>query len=105
MSDFYHLTESKEVVPCSAEQYMLDREAGIRRVGKDIINGHYVSTVFLGTDHDFFGQGVPLVFETMVFEDDKIGCQIYMDRYSTWDEALAGHNKAIAWVLGGCLDE
>ena len=28
----------------------------------------HVSTVFLGPDHNFFGKGPPLVFETMVFE-------------------------------------
>lgn len=49
-----------------------------------------VSTVFLGLDHSF-GDGEPLLFETMIFggEHDQ-----YQDRYSTWDEAVEGHKKA-----------
>jgi hypothetical protein len=50
----------------------------------------YVSTVFLGLDHSF-GEGPPQLFETMIFggEHDE-----YQERYSTWDEAEAGHKKA-----------
>jgi hypothetical protein len=29
----------------------------------------------------------------------------YCERYSTWDEALEGHNKAIEWVKDGCKDD
>jgi hypothetical protein len=50
-----------------------------------------VSTVFLGLDHQF-GDGPPLLFETMIFggtEDE------YCERYSTWEEAEAGHKKAV----------
>jgi hypothetical protein len=49
-----------------------------------------VSTVFLGLNHQW-GDGPPLVFETMIFggEHDQ-----YQERYSTWDEAEAGHRKA-----------
>ena len=51
-----------------------------------------VSTVFLGLDHNHSGTGKPLLFETMVFggEHDED-----MDRYSTWDEAVAGHKKMV----------
>jgi hypothetical protein len=53
-----------------------------------------VSTVFLGLDHSF-GDGEPLLFETMIFggEHDQ-----YQDRYSTWDEAVEGHKKACELV-------
>lgn len=54
-----------------------------------------VSTVFLGIDHGF-GSDKPVLFETMVFggEHDQ-----YQDRYSTWDEAEAGHQKAIEMIF------
>lgn len=48
-----------------------------------------VSTVFLGLDMSF-GDGDPLLFETMVFNgplDNE------MDRYSSWVEAEAGHES------------
>lgn len=55
-----------------------------------------VSTVFLGLDHSF-GFGPPLIFETMIF--GKGGwCDEYCDRYSTWQEAEAGHRKACMTV-------
>ena len=58
----------------------------------DLPNDVYVSTVFLGIDHGFLGQGEPILFETMIFggEHDQ-----YQDRYTTWDEAEKGHEKAI----------
>ena len=50
-----------------------------------------VSTVFLGLDHSFGGPR-PILFETMAFVDNKdVGCE----RYSTWAEAKAGHQR---WV-------
>ena len=51
-----------------------------------------VSTVFLGLDHNHAGNGEPVLFETMVFggENDQD-----MDRYSTWEEAVAGHKKMV----------
>jgi len=51
-----------------------------------------ISTVFLGLDHNFDDNGPPLVFETMIF--GGIHDQ-YQDRYSTFEEALAGHETAL----------
>lgn len=65
-----------------------------RRVAKDIINGVKISTIFLGIDHNF-GEGKPLLFETMIFggKHDQ-----YQERYPNWNEALAGHKKAVELV-------
>jgi hypothetical protein len=55
-------------------------------------NGLFVSTVWIGLDHRF-GDGPPLIFETMVF--DRIGDRgadgLEMNRYSTLAEAECGH--------------
>ena len=56
--------------------------------------GVEVSTVFLGLDHQF-SNGAPLLFETMVFRN---GDGQDMDRYSTWDEAVAGHEAMVKSV-------
>jgi len=60
-----------------------------RIVAKTVLpNGIRVSTVCLGADHAF-GGGPPLIFESMSFGDadhDEM-----CERYSTWDEAVAGH--------------
>ncbi len=54
-----------------------------------------ISTVFLGIDHDFGGSGPPILFETMIFggEHDE-----YQERYTTWDQAEAGHKRAVEMV-------
>jgi hypothetical protein len=51
-----------------------------------------VSTVFLGLDHRHDGQGPPLLFETLIFGGPLNG---EMWRYSTWDDAEAGHAMAV----------
>ena len=75
-----------------------------RQVGSDIVGTILLSTVFLGLDHQF-GDGPPMLFETMAFdESDKqtvtMGDQSFhftadiphiFDRYSTWEEAELGH--------------
>lgn len=54
-----------------------------------------VSTVFLGIDHNFGGEGLPILFETMVFGGPLDQEQV---RYSTWNEAEAGHKAIVKRV-------
>lgn len=70
-----------------------------RRVAETTIGTLWVSTVFLGLDHNF-GEGPPLLFESMAFPDrDKDGYQDEMqERYYTWDEAIAGHKAMVEAV-------
>lgn len=50
-----------------------------------------VSTVFLGLDHGW-GRGAPEIFETMIFGGKHSeSCW----RYSTREEAIAGHRVAL----------
>jgi len=63
-----------------------------RVVAKTTLAGCDVSTVFIGLDHRFTGDGPPLVFETMVFGGPFDQEQ---ERYSTWDEAVAGHARMV----------
>jgi hypothetical protein len=72
-------------------------------VGDTEINGCRVSTVWLGTDHNFWLEGPPLVFETMVFQPR--GHDIYLERYTTWEQAEEGHQRAIQWVKDGCKED
>ena len=58
-------------------------------VAQDRIGDLFVSTVFLGVNHAFL-PGPPMIFETMIFEGDRAGD---LWRYSTWDEAEAGHRR------------
>jgi hypothetical protein len=57
-----------------------------------------VSTVFLGFDCSWFADP-PLVFETLIsgFGPSKSGQSMHR-RYSTWDEAAAGHVESFKYV-------
>ena len=52
--------------------------------------GVQVSTVFLGIDHNWTGQGRPILFETMVFGGGEVWEDV-QQRYRTWQEAQEGH--------------
>jgi hypothetical protein len=58
-------------------------------------DGSELSTVFLGIDHNFFGDP-PILFESMLFsatKDDAFGTDMQQDRYATWTEAMEGHER------------
>jgi hypothetical protein len=54
-----------------------------------------ISTVFLGLDHQFFLDGPPMLFETMVFWNGKGDEQ---ERCSTWMQAEMQHDAMVAHV-------
>lgn len=88
----YYKLEGKKAVPCKdVTEWALWNQKADRTVKKDTINGCDVSTVFLGLCHQF-GDGPPLIFETMIFGGPH---DQYQDRCSTWEQALSMHQKAI----------
>jgi hypothetical protein len=66
-------------------------EPDYARIGDTMVGRVRVSTVWLGLDHHF-GDGPPIIFETMVFGgvDDQA-----QERYCTEAEAIVGHEH---WV-------
>jgi hypothetical protein len=66
-----------------------------RHVADDMVGLVRVSTVWLGLDHNWSGQGPPLIFETMVFggvmDEDQW-------RYPTEAAALSGHDRVVTQV-------
>lgn len=58
-----------------------------RRVARTKIGSCLISTVWLGIDH---GYEEPLIFETMVFPESE-----EQHRYTTEEEALAGHQRIV----------
>ena len=65
-----------------------------RHVKDETIGESRISTVFLGLDHQF-GDGPPLIFETMVFGGPL---DMEQERYATWEEAEIGHMAMVARV-------
>ena len=66
-------------------------ENGRRVARTEVSKDCYVSTVFLGIDHQF-GEGPPILYETLVFggPEDQL-----MFRYSTREEAEEGHANTV----------
>jgi hypothetical protein len=91
----YYILDRHNAVRCDAmtwaswfETHQKDRRVAATEITPDV----HVSTVFLGLDHAL-GIGPPQIFETMIFGGVHNGDQW---RYSTWDEAIAGHEAAVA---------
>jgi len=81
--------------PCTYEDWAAAwRDPAQKIVKQDTVcDGLYdVSTVYTGTDHGW-GEGRPLIFETMIFGSGPLGDERW--HYSTREEALAGHAEAI----------
>lgn len=68
-----------------------DRRVAVTHIGA----GVKVSTVFLGIDHRF-GDGPPILFETMVFGGPLDGTE---QRYATWEEAVVGHQRVVSATM------
>ena len=69
-------------------------ESADRRVKLTEQGDVWVSTVFLGLDHGFGDELI--LFETMAFVGRE---NVDMDRYTTWAEAEAGHDRMVAKVF------
>lgn len=96
----YILDENKQVVRTdilTSALWGMDHSKSI--VGQDQVGPYYVSTVFLGIDHDLLrmmrrdtpADYKPLVFETMVFSSRGGENARVCDRYRDWDAAAQGH--------------
>lgn len=73
------------------EQSLASGDDVYRVARTDLGDGRYVSTVFLGLDHQWQPDLPPLLFETMVFPE----CDV-CERCSTWEQAIAQHDQVAA---------
>lgn len=76
----------------------LDKWRTAQRVGRTRIGDRFtVSTVWLSIDHRF-GDGPPLIFETMVFGEPY---DQELQRYSSEEEAMRGHLAVVERLRSG----
>ena len=77
-----------------------------RRVKESQVGTYWVSTVWIGMDYGYSG-GEPLIFESMVFANSNAegikGDDVYIDRYSTLEQAERGHDKVVELLTAGTL--
>lgn len=74
--------------PCTFAEWLQTGDERKILARTTLADGSLVSTVWRGIDHNFSGDGPPMIFETMVFTDDESADCV---RYSTRESALAGH--------------
>lgn len=102
----FTLNKRNEVIPAKSMRDLVSLTNERRAVGRYIGKGVSVSTVFLGVDlggvFRLLGGGSiePVTFETMVFGGNG-GWTGYQQRYETWDDAKAGHDRIVAAVKAG----
>lgn len=83
----------------------LHSDQAYKRVAETTIGAYWVSTVWLGLNHNWDDQGPPLIFETMVFPaDGGSALDLYSDRYSTEAQALAGHEEMCTLIRATAQD-
>jgi len=102
-SSHYMLNDKHEIIRTEsfeqwAEWMHEQNDKNGRAVGQAVVEGYYISTVFLGIDHSFGGPD-PILFETMVFSDKGKNAEELCWRYPTWDNAVEGHKKVMDWLL------
>lgn len=84
-----------------AQWGMLRASDNYHRVAETQVGPYWVSTVWLGIDHNFTSAGdPPIIFETMVFapNDDSLGGDLDCVRYATEAQARQGHDEMVTLV-------
>jgi hypothetical protein len=76
---------------------MLWRKNTYLIIKQEHVGDYWISTVWLGINHNFMRDGPPLIFETMVFKGKE--SDLASERYSTEEEALAGHERIKQEIL------
>lgn len=67
---------------------------GLRTLAlSEFTKDHFLSTVFLGLDHNYWGGGEPILYESLWFGGEHDG---EMRRYHSKEEALEGHKEMLA---------
>jgi hypothetical protein len=88
--DEYHKWHTS--MPETSDWYAMKTGIGFSVAKTDLPDGRRVSTVYLGMDHSF-GDGPPLLWETMVFPEASI-----CERHETLEQAIQGHRE----ICDGC---
>ncbi len=106
MNQYYKLDENKNAISCSQEDWAHQKQgmygSEFKHVAKETVNDMWISTVWLGLNHAYPGDEKPKIFETMILNEKKREWLDYEEHYSTWQEALDGHRRAVQWVKEGC---
>lgn len=101
-------------------QAMAENLTGRKHVAEEMVGTFWISTVFLPINHEYWDDGPPILFETMIFNQDRKKIDIgkyglnrgeydysdlgqpdlgeYQTRCSTFRGALGMHDRTVEWV-------
>ncbi len=93
-TSMYYILDGHQVIHCpDIGQWINWFSTADRRVRLTEIGCLRISTVFLGLNHNFSrNDSPPMLFETMVFDQDT---DLYQERCSTWAEAEEMHAQMV----------
>jgi hypothetical protein len=98
-----HLHFNRRGEPISMEEWSAAFQQDDRTVARTNLGTRgELSTVYLGLDSSF-GDGPPLIFETMMFGGPMHALRL--GRYSTEEQAKAGHQAALDALLHHGLEK
>lgn len=96
--EYYKLViDTEKLQPIAVPSDTYDRCEELRVVGRSWVGALRVSTVFLSLNHAYAPDHPPMIFETFVFPAFDWG-EIWGERCSTYEEALALHKKGMVWA-------
>lgn len=105
----YYINDNGSVKGVSFDEYLADAtrkntatgkfapfEQGGNRVAETTLpDGRWLSTVFLGLNHSHGDSGLPVLFESLLFEKNGDSTD-QQERYFDVEEARAGHARILA---------
>lgn len=93
---FFILDEKNNIIPNkNIEEFRKWSDENKEKLQIETFIGDFrISTIFMGRNHDNFHEGEPLLWETMIFKNKEV-FEDYQKRYSSFKEAMNGHNEAI----------
>lgn len=92
----YILVDDQPVPEPDYMNWMMWMTTANLNVADDMVGETRIDTSFLGINHNFGGEGLPLLWETMVFTGKMDG---YTYRYASSEEAQEGHEKIVLMVI------
>jgi len=101
---YYILKNNKVQKAESFDDYMVwvHDNPTMKVIGRTTLGDTYISTVFLMIDHSMaleMNPEKPVVFETMIFYKDGNSSEEFQERYTSYADALKGHEAAVRKVI------
>jgi hypothetical protein len=78
------------------EWSLLRKHPEYARIAETTVGPYWISTVWIGLNHGW--ASLPLIFETMVFNRESGESDLDCRRYSTLEQAKAGHEQIVSEV-------